>query len=676
MKLSIVTPSYNQGIFIQDTIESVLSQNYPDLEYLIMDGGSADITVPMLKTFGDSIIWVSEKDKGQADAVNKGIRRATGEIIGWINSDDIYYPGSFRAVMDVFENNPDINIVYGYADHIAADGSYIEDYPTEKWNYERLKEICFICQPTVFFRKKTAMEYNLLNAGRQYAMDYDFWLKMGKNERFYLIPQKLAGSRLYETNKTLGFREAVHLDIMDTLKETTGTVCDRWIIGSAHIAAEVAGLSPNGSSIEYVKFQNQVVSKIGEYVRRFRDKKEPTLEELPFSYENMHVGIDVSAAACGRYGGTPEYVIQISNALAEIAPTCHFYHYYAFNDLVPDLAEKSPLKKAENVTPLFCDKAGINAAKEVFHGMPEDDVIGSLKWPNVVFFPAFAFNKAIASHTASVYTLFDLSFLEHPAYTTKENYENCFSNVFSAVCYADIFISISEYTKQIFLKYFPHISPERVLVAPLGCKECFSPEKTLQEKPDILGVDTENPFWLTVGTIEPRKNLISLFRAYAELKKQGKTFPLYIAGGKGWLNSAIYEEVVELGIRDDVHFLGFVTDDQLAYLYRKCYATIYPSYYEGFGLPVLEAMTAGAAVISSNTTSLPEVGGEAVLYVDPYDVSSITEAMKRLQENKDLRSSLQQKGLARSRLFSWQECAKQTYRGMFEAIEHFVKRNI
>ena len=674
LTLSIVTPSYNQAEFIQETIDSVLNQSYACMEYLIMDGGSKDLTVPILKTYGDSIQWVSEPDHGQADAVNKGIRKASGDIIGWINSDDVYYPGTFAAVMDVFEKNPDVNVLYGDADHIDRNGNYLEDYYTEEWNYERLKEICFICQPTVFFRRKTIEKNGYLDPKRQYSMDYDLWLRMGKTEHFYYLKRKLAGSRLYAENKTLGFVENVHLDIMDTLKENTGTVCDRWIEGSANSVVQSKQFSAGPDVLHYMQYVNQVIAHISEYADRYLENTNLDLKVLPYSYEHLSVGIDVSAAVCGNYGGVSEYVSALTNQLTELAPNCHYHLYYSFGKRIPSKHQDSVIKKRKNVEIHWNSFLSADMARYAFSSAPLEETAEILGRPNVVLCPGFEFSKKLSGFAATVYTLFDLSFLEHPEYTTPENYENCFSNVYEASLYADCFLAISEYTKGVFLKYFPHVDEKRIHVTYLGCREqSFSGsnhKKILSE----LGIGSKS-FWLSVGTIEPRKNLKSLIEAYSLLKKDGDTFPLYIAGGKGWMNSDIYELVNQLGLEKDITFLGFVTEEQLNVLYSECYACVYPSYYEGFGLPVLEAMAAGAAVISSNTTSLPEVGGDAAVYIDPNSVDSIYQAMRSLQQEKGLCAELKRKGKEQAAKFSWKTTAEETYRCLFDAVNYHVNEN-
>ncbi len=241
LSISIVTPSYNQGIFIERTIESVLRQGISGLEYIVTDGGSKDKTVEILKRYKGLIDWTSEPDRGQAHAVNKGILKSKGEIIGWLNSDDIYYDGALAAVLAFFEAHPEVDILYGDAHHIDVEDGVIEPYYTEDWDYERLKDICFICQPSVFFRRRLVDRVGLLDEGLQYCMDYEYWLRIGRHTPFARLDRFIAGSRLYPSNKTLGSRVAVHREMNDMLKNTLGAVPVKWIYGYAHVAVEQKG---------------------------------------------------------------------------------------------------------------------------------------------------------------------------------------------------------------------------------------------------------------------------------------------------------------------------------------------------------------------------------------------------------------------------------------------------
>ena len=224
MKISVVTPSFNQGKFISKTIQSVINQkqylpSHVIIEHIVFDGGSSDNTIDLLKSFENDITWVSQPDNGQTHAVNKGLQNTTGEIIGWLNSDDIYYPEALAKVVNFFDENPDIDVVYGMAQHIDTADNLIDFYPTAPFSFEDLINKCFICQPALFFRRKVLNKTGFLDESLHYCMDYDFWIRMALAKvKFAYIKDILAGSRLYPQNKTLSAKVAVHAEINDMLK--------------------------------------------------------------------------------------------------------------------------------------------------------------------------------------------------------------------------------------------------------------------------------------------------------------------------------------------------------------------------------------------------------------------------------------------------------------------------
>jgi glycosyltransferase involved in cell wall biosynthesis len=236
---TVVTPSYNQGRFLRATIESVLSQNIPDLQYLVIDGGSSDETISLLNEYSADLQFVSERDEGTADAVNKGLTLSKKEIIGWLNSDDIYYPNALNRVWELFEGYPDAEVVYGRANHIDEHGCVIDEYQTSEWSLEALVNHCIISQPAAFFRRSVIEKYGPLAEAYKYCVDYEFWMRLARRgAQFRYVPEYFAATRLHEQAKTVASRLQCHQDINDIMVEHLGHVPGRWIANYAHIKAE------------------------------------------------------------------------------------------------------------------------------------------------------------------------------------------------------------------------------------------------------------------------------------------------------------------------------------------------------------------------------------------------------------------------------------------------------
>lgn len=252
-KITVVTPSFNQGKFIEETIKSVISQEGDfALEYIIMDGGSTDETVDVIKKYerllcekrypvrcgGIEFSWVSEKDKGQTDAVNKGFKAAKGEVLGWLNSDDTYTPGAIDKAIRYFEGHDDISMAYGEGYHIDEQGKVIERYCTEPFDSRRFAETCFICQPAVFLKRKVIEEVGLLDPDLDYCMDYDYWIRVSRRLKIGFIPEYLANSRLYADTKTMSKRLEVHKKIVSMVKRHYGYVPNSWVYAYTRLVIE------------------------------------------------------------------------------------------------------------------------------------------------------------------------------------------------------------------------------------------------------------------------------------------------------------------------------------------------------------------------------------------------------------------------------------------------------
>ncbi|MBS0320168.1 MAG: glycosyltransferase [Proteobacteria bacterium] len=239
MRIAVVTPSFNQAPFLERALESVAAELRLGDEHVVFDGGSQDGSLAILQRWDGRIRFVSEPDGGQADAVNRGLRATTGEIVGWLNSDDFYYAGAFDAVRAAFAAHPGVDVVYGHADHVDISGTPYERYPTEPFDLQRLLQTCFICQPALFFRRRVIADVGMLDASLHYCLDYEYWLRLAlAGRRFLYIDARLAASRMYPANKTLGSRVAVHEEIVAMLRKRVGRVPDRWLFNYGHAVAD------------------------------------------------------------------------------------------------------------------------------------------------------------------------------------------------------------------------------------------------------------------------------------------------------------------------------------------------------------------------------------------------------------------------------------------------------
>lgn len=207
-RISIVTCSYQQGPFLESTLRSVLDQNYSNLEYIVMDGGSTDNSVDVIKRHSNKLAhWVSEKDKGQTDALIKGFNKSTGEILGWLCSDDLLLPGSLQAVGEFFAKNPDVQAVYGDSVWIDAEGKFLR--PKKEMPFSRfvfLYDHNYIPQPSMFWRRSLYENCGGLDTSFNLAMDSDLWERFSAKTRIAYIPQYLSCMRYYPEQKTRMFK--------------------------------------------------------------------------------------------------------------------------------------------------------------------------------------------------------------------------------------------------------------------------------------------------------------------------------------------------------------------------------------------------------------------------------------------------------------------------------------
>jgi glycosyltransferase involved in cell wall biosynthesis len=222
--VSIVTPSFNQAGFLETTMRSVLDQDYDNLEYIVVDGGSTDESVGIIKRYADRLAWwISEPDQGQGDAINKGFLHASGEIWAWLNSDDIYYPGTVARAVECLWNNPEAGMVYADTDLIDASGVVMGRFSARQTDYARmLRGSVHIPQQSTFIRSECWREVGGVDPSFFFAMDFDLWVRLAKITTFRYVPQCWAAFRLHGQGKTTRFDDRCYPEMLRVRERELG----------------------------------------------------------------------------------------------------------------------------------------------------------------------------------------------------------------------------------------------------------------------------------------------------------------------------------------------------------------------------------------------------------------------------------------------------------------------
>jgi glycosyltransferase involved in cell wall biosynthesis len=364
----------------------------------------------------------------------------------------------------------------------------------------------------------------------------------------------------------------------------------------------------------------------------------------------ISVAIDVTAAQSNR-AGTKRYIDGLLSGLAEL-----------------DTADITPV-----AAPAWCTAQASDRLRGKSATLYRD-----LWWPHVVLpqrvrsggFDVLHMTANVGSirrPCATVVTVFDTTVFEQGQH--HKPWHRTVTRVGMTLAkQAAVILTISEYSKQ-RISAVLGVEPSKILVAYCGYDSRFRPlERAEREEATRLHYDLDE-FILTVGTLEPRKNLGTLLKAYARLRREGYCGLLVHAGASGWKSADINRQIEDLGLRKYVRFLGHVDDATLVRVYNLASVFVYPSLMEGFGLPVLEAMACGTAVVSARGSSLEEVGGVAVRFVDPRDSDQLADQIAIVLEDSSLRETMVEAGFAQARRFSWRACAELTVGAYHQALK-------
>lgn len=236
--VSIVTPCFNAARFIEETIESIRAQDYPFIEHIVMDAGSTDGTLDILRRYEDQLKWISQKDNGAADAINRGFSHAHGEIFAFLNADDLYAPNAVSIAVCALEDHPDASVVYGGGIWIDQQGERIGPYPVRDFDPALLARECFICQPASFLRRSAFENAGGLDPDLHLTFDYELWMRLARVHSMHRIGDTLAFSRMHRSNKSLGQRRDVFRETFQILKRHYGYVPFEWIYAYLSHAAD------------------------------------------------------------------------------------------------------------------------------------------------------------------------------------------------------------------------------------------------------------------------------------------------------------------------------------------------------------------------------------------------------------------------------------------------------
>jgi glycosyltransferase involved in cell wall biosynthesis len=217
--VSIVTPSYNQAQYLEATILSVLNQGYPNLEFVVVDGQSTDGSQEIIKKYQNQLSWwISEPDLGQADAINKGFRRTSGNIVGWLNSDDLHLPWTIKEAVKIFSDNPEAGLVYGDAVSADSSGKLLNELRFEQWDLSDLLMFKIICQPAVFIRRDVLNQVGLLDPSYHFFLDHELWIRIARQSKLIHHPQIWAVSRYHSQAKNVTMAEHAGQDVWRILE--------------------------------------------------------------------------------------------------------------------------------------------------------------------------------------------------------------------------------------------------------------------------------------------------------------------------------------------------------------------------------------------------------------------------------------------------------------------------
>ena len=661
-KITIITPSLNQGCYLRQCIDSILMQDYAHLEYFIIDGASEDESLSIIKEYEDNIdYWVSEADKGQSDAINKGFKKASGDLVAWVNADDYYLPSALDRAADAYCNDPMAPFYFGDGLRVDESGATISKFfPTEKPIFSRpalLMGLNYILQPSTFINRRSLEQVGYLDERFNYGMDSDLWLKLSQIGTPHAIEAVLAATREYATTKTAS-------GSFDRIEELR------------NIAEKYSGLPITPGMVCYYldtlyRFVQQHDDVFSSHylkdITRFWEKTSYLLQDFnadPAGFpivsltsndapsRIMRIGVDLRPLVLGAGGGISQLTKGVCEHMFALYPEHQFYIFCTpFNRSLLDYEARHVRFFSLPIRNYFqeMDKLIIeNGIDVLFRSYPMEDTL------------QFPLHKQVFLIPDNQHETFPEFFSSEVLRTRRRAFSR-------ALVGAGSIGTISLFSQK-GLREFPQTVCKDVFLMQPSLQDSHKNRKRERKLTDAeYALIPQNDYFLFPANIWKHKNHRRLLQAFRLFRKQSEieNVSLILTGHPaGW--PELQREFPDLPI---VH-LGFVRPELLRELFERARALVFFSLYEGFGMPLLEAFNAGTPVICSNTTSLPEVGDDAVLTCDPTDKLAIAALMARIQSDEDLRKMLIKRGKRRLRAYTWDNSAH----SLLAAFERVARR--
>lgn len=686
-KITIVTPTYNCGHLIRRCIESVTSQGYPNLEHIVVDGGSSDDTVEVLKSY-PHLRWISEKDTGEANALNKGLTMVTGEIVCWLNADDYLHPDALLPVGEVFSNNPDWELVFGNTHMVDPHGKIL--WVKNSFAGTSLKTLVkwwehgsMPHQPSMFFRRRLFDRIGSLNESLHFSIDLELWLRCAVETKYHHIDRVLScavqradcksdGTEIDQIKshwkvlvpflQHLSFDERVDFWGDYYIGRLTGLNCHNHLDPTRFPDSEeallgiVRAITLHESSLGILAFlfpENQALNAVAELLKA---------RGLYFNETRL---IAVPDRLLVTNGSPRQKTIVIDGVFFERARTGIFR---LWDSLLKEWSE-TPFGR----TIVVLDRSGHAPRypgiryRLVPRAQPElvreSDMLRQICIEeNAALFISTYYTSV--EGFPSVMPVYDMIPEKTGSFDLKDA---DWQAKHLAIQRASAFFCISQSTQKDLLEVFPDINPQSTVVTLCGIdRERFSPAGRDELIELCTRFNLDRPYFVLPGGNVAYKNVRMFFEAIKGLPSQhgfkALTTGSFSQKDLGSLTTGC--EIVNVGL----------TDDELRIAYSGALALVYPTTYEGFGLPVLEAMSCGCPVITTPWTSVPEVGGGAVMYVN--DTKTLSDAIIEIQR-PEVRERLIAAGFERVERFRWDSMAaqvKEVCEQVIRAVEAAISR--